>query len=116
MTDVASRNVISFRSAVIEMVGENAIESPDYGRIINDRHMARLANIIEKMPREKLVFGGEMNASEKFIGRCLKIWISAFTYWSTGRFQLSAGNRCGDGNSVGRRISDRWIASSGFDS
>jgi len=57
------------RSAIIEMVGKNPIESPDYGRIINDRHMARLAEVIGKMSQEKLVLGGDYDNSLRFIGK-----------------------------------------------
>ena len=52
----------------MEMMGENPIECGDFARIVNDRHFARLAEVIEKMPRKKLVIGGEVDASSRFIG------------------------------------------------
>jgi len=50
------------------MLGENPIECADYARIVNDKHFARLAEVIEKMPRNKLAIGGEVDASSRFIG------------------------------------------------
>jgi len=53
---------------VIKMFyGENVQKSSDYGRIINERNFLRLTKIMEAMPKEKIVYGGEFNISEKFI-------------------------------------------------
>ena len=49
--------------------GENVQKSSDYGRIINERNFLRLTKIMEAMPKEKIVYGGEFNISEKFIGK-----------------------------------------------
>ena len=51
------------------MVGENPVESPDLVRIISDRHMSRLTEIIEKMPKEKLCLGGDYDTSLRYIGK-----------------------------------------------
>ncbi len=39
--------------------GERPLENPDYGKIINEKHFARLIGLID---REKVVFGGETDA------------------------------------------------------
>lgn len=44
--------------------GENAGESPDYCRIINDRHFRRLSALIDK---RKVVYGGRVDKKSRFI-------------------------------------------------
>ena len=61
-------NVFFSRSMLVEMMGENPMECADYARMVNERHFGRLAEVIEKMPEEKLVIGGQVDASSKFIG------------------------------------------------
>ncbi len=46
--------------------GDDVIESPDYGRIINDSQFERLASIIQK-EWPQIVYGGEIEPTERFI-------------------------------------------------
>lgn len=43
--------------------GDNIKSNPDYGRIVNKRHVARLASYLEN---QNVVFGGEFDEDEKF--------------------------------------------------
>lgn len=44
--------------------GENPLENPNYGKIINSKHFQRLQDLIDK---EKLVFGGDVNVEKNQI-------------------------------------------------
>ena len=46
------------KATIIEFYGEFPLKSKCYGKIVNSRHFKRLLDIIEEMPKEKLVFGG----------------------------------------------------------
>lgn len=50
------------------MLGDDPKTCDDYGRIVNDRNYARLAAIIDDMPKDKLVIGGEKDPSIRYIG------------------------------------------------
>ena len=41
-----------------KMYGENPLESPDYGHIINEKHFRRIARLIDP---EKVVYGGQLS-------------------------------------------------------
>jgi len=56
------------KAAVRDFYGEDPRRSPDYGRIINDRHFARLVRLIDP---EKVVYGGEHEAAERYIAPTL---------------------------------------------
>ena len=47
--------------------GSEPLNNPDYGRIVNERHMLRLASILDK-DRESVVFGGDIDLKARFIG------------------------------------------------
>ncbi len=51
-----------------EWYGDNPAQSPDLGRMINDRHFDRVAGLIDKA---KLLVGGETDASQRFIAPTL---------------------------------------------
>ncbi|MCK0154367.1 aldehyde dehydrogenase [Alcanivorax sp. S6407] len=51
-----------------EWYGENPVQSPDLGRMINDRHFDRVAGLIDKT---KVLVGGETDASQRFIAPTL---------------------------------------------
>ena len=46
--------------------GEHAAQSPDYGRIINERQFDRLMELIKK-DREHIIYGGHVNRTNLFI-------------------------------------------------
>lgn len=47
-----------------DFYGENPKDSADYGRIINDRQMKRLIDLIDK---DKVILGGDFDLEEKYI-------------------------------------------------
>ena len=49
-----------------EFYSENIKQNKDYGRIVNDRHMKRLNNILEK-DKSKILFGGEVDFDKRYI-------------------------------------------------
>ena len=53
-------------STVNEFYGENAAKSPDFGRIINERHFDRIASILEK-DAAKISVGGTTNRDDLYI-------------------------------------------------
>ena len=68
------------RGAITKFYGENPRKSPDMSRIVNERNFSRLVAIMEKMPKEKLAFGGETDITEKYIGSC---FVFVFFYGQT---------------------------------
>jgi aldehyde dehydrogenase (NAD+) len=58
----------SFKKYVKEFYGENPAESPDYPRIINDRHFARLSSLITD---GKIIIGGETDKASRYIAPTL---------------------------------------------
>ncbi|MCB9659606.1 MAG: aldehyde dehydrogenase [Sandaracinaceae bacterium] len=52
------------KAAVIEFYGEDPIRSPDFGRMINQRHFDRVASLIDKA---KVLVGGQTSREQKFI-------------------------------------------------
>lgn len=59
--------VEGMKDAVRRFYGEDARRSPDYGRIVNARHMARLRSILEA-DASSVVYGGEIDEEARFIG------------------------------------------------
>lgn len=49
-----------------EFYGDNPKESKDYGKIVNERHMNRLKNIIE-IDKKKIVYGGKIDMEDRYI-------------------------------------------------
>jgi acyl-CoA reductase-like NAD-dependent aldehyde dehydrogenase len=47
-----------------ELFGEDAQQSPTFGRIINDKHFQRLERMLEP---EKIIFGGKTDAKDRYI-------------------------------------------------
>ncbi len=46
---------------ITRQYGENPLENPDYGRIINEKHFDRIISLIDK---SKVIFGGEVNVGK----------------------------------------------------
>lgn len=63
---VKDQLVQAMRATIRKFYGKDAMQSPDYGRIINDKHFSRLLNILE-MDRAKVVYGGDFNREDLFI-------------------------------------------------
>jgi len=64
---VATEFAKELKGAITKFYGENPRKSPDMSRIVNERNFSRLVAIMEKMPKEKLAFGGETDITEKYI-------------------------------------------------
>ncbi|WP_096155522.1 aldehyde dehydrogenase [Bacillus sp. FJAT-45066] len=58
--------ISKMKEAIKEFYGEHASESPDYGRIVNERQFDRLVSIVER-DREKLVYGGRVDRGDLYI-------------------------------------------------
>lgn len=66
----------SIKSALVEKIiavikkcyGENVIDSPDYARIINQNHFNRIVALLKDTT---ILFGGDVNTSQKFIAPTL---------------------------------------------
>ncbi len=61
------------KAAIAKMYGDNAQTSPDYCRIVNDRHFSRVKNILDDATANgaTVVTGGATLASDKFIAPTL---------------------------------------------
>lgn len=55
-------------AAIKRMYGSDPRQSPDLGRIINDRHFARLLGLVD---RDKVVYGGDHDAADRYISPTL---------------------------------------------
>lgn len=54
--DVKDEFIKEIKKQIVKQYGENPLENPDYGKIINEKHFDRINGLINK---EKLVHGGE---------------------------------------------------------
>lgn len=68
--DVQERFIQRLIQAIESFYGQDAYLSPDYGRIIHDRHFQRLANLIGT-EKQKIVYGGRMDRDHLFIAPTL---------------------------------------------
>jgi len=55
------------KKVLAQFYGENPQKSKDLGRIVNERNFDRLSSIMDKMPKEKLEFGGKTDREDKYI-------------------------------------------------
>ncbi|NGZ77033.1 aldehyde dehydrogenase [Saccharibacillus alkalitolerans] len=58
--------LIAMKNAIREFLGEDMWSSPDFGRIVNERHFDRLTAILEK-DKDRIAFGGNGDRETKFI-------------------------------------------------
>lgn len=68
---LAHENIIDrlceeLKQATIEFYGEDIINNKEFGRIVNEKHMNRLACILEH-DKENIIFGGSIDMKQKFI-------------------------------------------------
>ncbi|XP_077966697.1 aldehyde dehydrogenase family 3 member B1-like isoform X2 [Styela clava] len=52
---------------IIERFGKDPQKSKDLPRLINDRQFNRLKGLLDKTPKEKIVFGGQTDEADKYI-------------------------------------------------
>ena len=55
---IKDRLIKALRSEIRRQYGENPLENPDYGRIVNEKHYHRLLSLID---RDKLAAGGQVS-------------------------------------------------------
>ncbi|MEP7705277.1 aldehyde dehydrogenase family protein [Paraglaciecola sp. 25GB23A] len=66
--------VAALTTKIEAFYGSDAKQSPDYGRIINERHFARLANYLHE---QNVIYGGQLDASNKYLGPTIVLSPSA---------------------------------------
>lgn len=64
--DIYDEFIEKVKDKIKEFYSENVKQNKDYGRIVNDRHMKRLSNILEK-DKDKILIGGEIDFSSRYI-------------------------------------------------
>ncbi|MCK9231022.1 MAG: aldehyde dehydrogenase [Syntrophales bacterium] len=62
--DVKEKLIDGLRRAIVSFYGNDPEESPDYGRIINQRHFSRLTDL---MKSGRIVHGGRANQTTRYI-------------------------------------------------
>lgn len=67
-SEVKDKFTEAMAKQITALYGENPKASPDYGRIINDRHFARLQAYIQQ---NKVIFGGETDTEQRYIAPTL---------------------------------------------
>lgn len=64
--DIYDKFIKKCMTKIKEFYGINAQLSKDYSRIVNERHMNRLKNILD-MDKEKIVYGGNIDMKDRYI-------------------------------------------------
>jgi len=64
--NVMENFVSLLKAAIVDFFGEDIQGNKDFGRIVNEKHAKRLADIIEQ-DQKKIIYGGEYNITEKYI-------------------------------------------------
>lgn len=65
---VKDQLVDALKRTLVEFYGSNPIESPDFGRIVNDRHFQRLSQMLGE---GEILHGGQTNQAKRFIAPTL---------------------------------------------
>lgn len=81
-TAIYDELLAEMKSTIHRFYGKDAQQSPDYGRIIADRHFERLADILER-DQAYIVEGGAMDAADKYI----EPTILALTDWNSASME-----------------------------
>ncbi|MFA6709604.1 MAG: aldehyde dehydrogenase family protein, partial [Fusobacterium sp.] len=63
---VKNEFIQELQKVIKRFYGEDIYASPDFARIINEKHTTRLIKILEK-DKDKIIFGGNYNLEEKYI-------------------------------------------------
>lgn len=64
--DVKSALVERIMHYMTQFFGEDAQKSPDYSRIINGQHVQRLAKLLDDIPQEKVLTGGNYDVDDHY--------------------------------------------------
>lgn len=54
------------KNSIQNFYGTDILNNKDFGRIVNEKHINRLKNILDK-EKENIIYGGKINEKEKFI-------------------------------------------------
>ncbi|MFJ7932955.1 aldehyde dehydrogenase [Sporosarcina sp. NPDC096371] len=79
---VKNQLVKAMRAAIRKFYGEMVKRSPDYGRIINDKHYSRLLKILE-LDRAFVIYGGDVDRDDLYIEPTLLDGVS----WNSASMQ-----------------------------
>jgi len=63
---VKNELISALTKTITEFYGENIQESPDYGRIVNEKHFNRLSELLN-IHKPEISFGGQTDADENYI-------------------------------------------------
>lgn len=63
--------------AIRDQYTSDPINSPDYCRIVNDRHFKRVCDLLDSAPNKKIIIGGDRNADAQYIGPTVVTGIGA---------------------------------------
>lgn len=66
--DIKENLIAEIQNSLQEFYGENPADSPDYARMISDKHFQRLSSYLEA---GEILIGGETNAEESYIAPTL---------------------------------------------
>jgi aldehyde dehydrogenase (NAD+) len=66
--DVKDKFIETLKNTIVEMYGNDASKSPDYARMISDRRYNTVARYLND---GKVIFGGEVNAADRYIAPTL---------------------------------------------
>jgi aldehyde dehydrogenase (NAD+) len=66
--DVKDKFIEALKNTIREMYGEDASKSPDFARMITDR---RYNTVIRYLDNGKIIFGGQVNAADRYIAPTL---------------------------------------------
>ncbi|MNO40288.1 Aldehyde dehydrogenase [compost metagenome] len=75
--DIANELITKIKHQITEFYGQNAQPNTDYGRIVNERQLQRLTDLIER-DREKVAMGGTIISEDRYIEPTL-IYPAAWT-------------------------------------
>jgi len=68
--DVKEQFLGHLKNAVVEFYGEDPSKSPDYGRIVSDRHHARLVGLLDS---GEVYYGGQHDATDRYLAPTILI-------------------------------------------
>lgn len=66
--DIKDQFVEELKKTIVSFYTKNPLKSNDYGRIINEKHTQRLANLLQNT---NIIFGGEIAINQKYIAPTL---------------------------------------------
>ncbi len=63
---IHNKFIETMKDTISEFYSDNIKQNKDYSRIVNDKHMTRLANILE-VDKDKIVLGGDIDFNTRYI-------------------------------------------------